>query len=110
LFTKWDSKREDNSKNCARKWCVRKDEHDNHGTRKEHEIACMIPLTVLGRSCRYCCLLNKHRPFKFFGWWHPKGGMNMKDNNNSFLKILGCEEFLQFDKENRTKLEAKSRK
>ena len=33
-----------------------------------HKIACWFALTVLGRCCRYCCLLNKQRTFKFFGW------------------------------------------
>jgi hypothetical protein len=36
-----------------------KDEQDNHGACKEYEIACWFALTVLGRCCRYYCLLNK---------------------------------------------------
>jgi hypothetical protein len=51
-----------------KKWCVRKDEHDNHGVCKEYEIACWFALIVLGKCCRYCCLLNKQRTFKLFGW------------------------------------------
>jgi hypothetical protein len=35
-----------------------------------------VSLIVLGRCCRYCCLLNKQRTFKFFGWWHSRGGMD----------------------------------
>jgi len=98
LFIEWDPKREDSSKNISRNWHVRKDEHDNHGTCKEHEIACNIALTTLGKSCRYCCLLNKQRPFKFFGWWHPRGAMYRKYGDYSFLKIFGCEAFSHIDK------------
>jgi hypothetical protein len=32
-----------------KKWCVRKDEQDNHGACKEYEIACWFSLIVLGR-------------------------------------------------------------
>jgi hypothetical protein len=42
--------------NTIRKWCVRKDEQDNHGACKEYEIACWFALTVLGRCCRYYLL------------------------------------------------------
>jgi hypothetical protein len=52
--------------NTTRKWCVGKDELDNHGACKEYEIACWFSLTVLGRCCRYCCLFNKQRTFKLF--------------------------------------------
>jgi hypothetical protein len=33
-----------------------------------YEIACWFSLIVLGRCCRYVCLLNKQRTFKLFGW------------------------------------------
>jgi hypothetical protein len=56
------------SRNTTRKWCVRKDEQDNHGAWKEYEIACWFSLIVLGRCCRYCYLLNKQRTFNLFGW------------------------------------------
>jgi hypothetical protein len=51
-----------------RKWCVIKDEQDNHGACKEYEIACWFALIVIGRCCRYCFLLNKKMTFKLFGW------------------------------------------
>jgi hypothetical protein len=53
-----------------------KNEQDNHGTFKEYEIPCWVALTVLGRCCRYCCLLNKQRALKLLGWWHSIGGMD----------------------------------
>jgi transposase InsO family protein len=43
---------------------------------KEYEIAYWFALTILGRCCRYFCLLNKHRTFKLFGWWNSRGGMD----------------------------------
>jgi len=71
-----ESHREDSSKNTTRKWCVRKDEQDNHEACKVHEIACRIAFTVLGRCCRYCCLSNKQRALKFLGWWCSGGSMD----------------------------------
>ena len=38
----------DSSNNTTRKWCVRKDEQNNHGACKVHEIACRIAFTILG--------------------------------------------------------------
>jgi hypothetical protein len=39
MFIPWDLQREYSSKKTTRKWCVRKDEQDNHGVCKEYEIA-----------------------------------------------------------------------
>jgi hypothetical protein len=101
----------DSSRNKTRKWCVRKDEQDNHGVCKEYEIACWVSLTVLGRCCRYCCLLNKHRgPSSSLDGGIPEEAWTGKKVNYSFLKTFGCEAFVHIDKENRTKLEAKSKK
>jgi hypothetical protein len=69
-----------------------------------------LSLIVLGRCCRYICLLNKHRTFKIFGWYNSRGGMDSKKVNYYFLKTFGCEAFFHIDKENRTKIEEKSKK
>jgi hypothetical protein len=49
---------------------------NNHEACKEYDIACCVALTILGRCCRYYCLINKHRTFKLFGWWNSRGGMD----------------------------------
>src|ERR1700722_20611808 len=76
------------SKNTTRKWCVRKDEQDNHGACKVHEIACRIAFTVLGRCCRYCCLSNKQRAFKFLGWWCSRGSMDREKGKLLYFKAF----------------------
>jgi hypothetical protein len=63
-----------------------------------------------GICCRYFCLLNKHRTFKKFDGGIPEEAWIGKKVNYSFLKTFGCEAFVHIDKENRTKLEEKSKK
>jgi hypothetical protein len=76
---------------------------------KEYEIACRVSLTVWGRCCRYCFLLDKQRTFKLLDGGIPKEAWTGKKVNYSFLKTFDCEAFVHIDKENRTKLEEKSK-
>jgi hypothetical protein len=55
---------------------------------KEYEITCMVVLTLLGRCCRYCCLLNKQRAFKILVWWNFRGGMDREKG-----KLIISEDF-----------------
>jgi hypothetical protein len=77
---------------------------------KEYEIACWFSLTVLGRCCRYCCLLNKRGPSSSLDGRIPEEAWTGKKVNYYFLKTFGCESFVHIDKENRTKIEKKSKK
>ena len=54
-------------------------------------------------------LINKG-PLSSLDGGIPEEAWIGKSLNYSFLKIFGCEAFSHIDKENRTKLEAKSRK
>ena len=54
-------------------------------------------------------LLNK-RPSRYLGGGIPQDACTGKKVNYSFFKTFDCEAFFHIDKENRTKLEAKSKK
>ena len=89
---------------------MRKDEHNNHGTCKEHEITCRIALTVWAEAVDTAIYLINRGPSSSLDGGIPEEAWTGKSVNYSFLKIFGCEAFSHIDKENRTKLEAKSRK
>ena len=77
---------------------------------KEYEIACWVSLIVSGRYCKYYFLLNKQGPsISLYGDILEEAWIGKKVNY-SFLKTFGCEAFVHIDKENRTKLEEKSKK
>ena len=48
--------------------------------------------------------------FKFFEWWNSRGGVDEKKGKLFFFEDFWCEAFVHIDKENRTKLEEKSKK
>ena len=75
-----------------------------------HEIACRIAFTILGRFCRYCCLSNNRGPSSSLDGGIPKEALMSKKVNYYFLKTFGCEAFVHINKENRKKLDAKSKK
>ena len=75
-----------------------------------HEIACRIALTILGKCCRYYYLFNKQRASSSLDGGIPEEAWIGKKVNYSFLRTFGCEAFFHIDKDNRTKLEAKSKK
>jgi hypothetical protein len=96
--------------NTTRKWCVRKDEHDNHGACKEYEIACWVSLTVWEDVVDIVVYLINRGPSSSLDGGIPEEAWTGKKVNYSFLKTFGCEAFVHIDKENRTKLEEKSKK
>jgi hypothetical protein len=77
---------------------------------KEYEIAYWFALTVLGRCCRHHCFLINIAPSISLDGGIPEEEWTGKKVNYSFLKTFSCEAFIHIDKENRTKLEEKSRK
>ena len=75
-----------------------------NGVCKEYEIACWVEVfnTIL-------YLINKG-PSTPLGCGIPEEAWTGKKVSYSFLKTFGCEAFSHIDSENRTKLEAKSKK
>ena len=98
------------STNTTRKWCVRKDEQDNHGACKEYGITCWFALTVLGDVVDIVVYLINRGPSSYLDGIISQEAWTSKKVNYSFFNTFDCEAFVHIDKENRTKLEAKSKK
>jgi hypothetical protein len=64
----------------------------------------------LGRCCNIVVYLINIGPSSSLDGGIPEEAWTAKKVNYSFLNTFGCEAFVHIDKENRTKLEAKSKK
>ena len=93
-----------------KKWCFRKDEQDDHGACKVYDIACMVPLHFWVDVVDIVFYLINRGPQSELDGGITKEAWKGKKVNYSFPRTFGCEEFVHIDKENRTKIDAKSKK
>ena len=93
--------------NTTIKWCVRKDEHDNHGACKSMRLHVDFPLQFWEDFVDTVVYLIRRGPSSSLDGIIIEEAWTCKKVNYSFLKDFGCESFVHIDKENRTNLEAK---
>jgi hypothetical protein len=77
---------------------------------KEYEIACWFPLHFWEDVIDIVVYLINRGPSSSLDGGIPEEAWTGKKVNYSFLNTFGCEAFVHIDKENRTKLEEKSKK
>ena len=75
-----------------------------------YEIASRVSLTVLVDVVDTAIYLIKRGPSSALDSGIPEKAWTCKEVNYSFLRTFGCEAFVHIDRENRTKLEDKSKK
>ena len=75
-----------------------------------YEIACTASLTFWDDVVDIVVYLINRGPSSALDGGIPEEGWIGKKVNYSFMRTFGCEAFVHIDKENRTKLEAKSKK